>query len=499
MKTADGARVVAVDRKQGVLRSIVVDRLIEVDHQARAIWEFVGQLDLSRFLERIESVVGKAGRPAWNPQMMISLWAYAYSRGVSSAREISRLCEYDPAYQWLTGLQVVNHHSLSDFRGECKEELTELFTQVLGVLSNEGLITLERVMHDGTKIKACASGDSFRRQESIRSHLEKAREQVKLMEEAGEEEVAPRLLRARERAVRERQERLQQAVREMEGLHKNKKGEDREKVRVSMTDPEARIMKQPDGGFAPSYNAQITTDAAHGIIVGAQLTQSGVDHGQLEPALKHVQEETGRLPEQAVVDGGYIGWETVTAVEAMHVALIGPVAERGQRQEASLVRNGIEKEFHPDAFAYDQEQDIFICPAGKILRHSGTEKEPGRTSHVYEAKSFECFSCPMKGKCCPKNQSQGRSVRRAELDPTVKSWIEKMGTEEAKAIYRQRSQVAEFPNAWIKAKYCLRQFRLRGIRKTGIELLWACLTYNVQQWTRLCWRPALVLQQGMEP
>jgi transposase len=486
---------VAVDRQQGLLRSVVVDRLIEADHQARAIWDFVGRLDLSRFVGRIEAVAGRAGRPAWDPQMMISLWIYAYSRGVSSAREISRLCGYDSAFQWLTGLQVINHHSLSDFRAQGKEDLEELFTQVLGVLSSEELITLERVMHDGTKIKACAAGDSFRREERLRSHLEAAREQVKLMAGAGEEEVGPRLLQAQRRAARERQERLQEAVKELEVLQESKKGRDREKVRVSTTDPEARIMKQPDGGFAPSFNGQISTDAAHGLIVGVRLTQSGVDHGELEPSLEKIKEATGHLPKEVVVDGGYIGWETVQALDGC-VELIGPVPERGQRQEASLVRNGIEKEFHGEAFVYEPQQDVFTCPEGKVLRHSGAEKEPGRISHVYEAKATDCFSCPMKGKCCPRNESKGRSVRRAELDPLVKSWIERMGTPEAKAIYRQRSQVAEFPNAWIKAKYCMRQFRLRGLRKAAMELLWACLTYNVQQWTRLCWRPALVVAQG---
>jgi len=262
-------------------------------------------------------------------------------------------------------------------------------------------------------------------------------------------------------------------------------------VRVSMTDPEARIMKQPDGGFAPSYNAQISTDAAHGVIVGVGLTQSGADHGELEPALEKIQENMGRLPEQAVVDGGYIGWETVLALDAMNVDLIGPVVERGQRQEEQLVRSGIAKEFHVAAFTYDQEQDIFTCPEGKTLRHSGTEKGTGRTSHVYEAKAGDCFNCPMKAKCCPRNASKGRTIRRAKLDPVVEDWKAKMETEEAKAIYRNRSQIAEFPNAWIKAKHQLRQFRLRGIIKAGIEVLWACFTYNVQQWTRLRWRPAM--------
>lgn len=481
--------MVTVNRQQSAMRIVEVEGLVEADHPVRAIWEFVGRLDLSRFYGRIDAVEGGEGRPAWDPRMMISLWAYAYSRGVSSAREVSRLCDYDPAYQWLTGLQVVNHHSLSDFRVAHKAELEGLFTQVLGALSCEGLVTLERVMHDGTKIKACASGDSFRREERLRAHLEKAREQVKLMEEAGEEEVAPRLAQARRRAARDHQQRIEVAVRELERLQEAKNGEERKKVRVSMTDPEARIMKQADGGFAPSYNAQISTDAAHGVIVAARLTQSGVDHGELEPALEKIEQVMGRLPEQAVVDGGYVGWETVLALDAMKVDLIGPALERGQEEQ--LVRKGIAKEFHADAFTYDPQRDIFTCPEGKILKHRGTEKAPGRTSHIYEARAADCLRCPMKGQCCPRNGRNGRTIRRAELHPTVKAWIDRMETEEARLIYRSRSQIAEFPNAWIKAKYCLRQFRSRGVQKAGIELLWACLTYNVQLWARLCWRPAM--------
>jgi transposase len=300
--------MVSVNRHQSAMRIVDVEGLIDADHPARAIWEFVGRLNLNRFYGQIEATEGEAGRPAWDPWVVISLWCYAYSKGVSSARELSRLCEYEPGCQWITGLQVINYHSLSDFRVQYKDELKELFTEMLGVLSSEGLITLERVMHDGTKIKACAAADSFRREERLQSHLEMAREHVKLMEEAGDEDVAPRLARARERAARERQERLEQALQEIEKLQKPKKGQDREKVRVSTTDPEARIMKQADGGFAPSYNAQISTDAAHGLIVGAALTQAGADHRQLEPAVEKMNEEMGRLPDQVVADGGYIDW-----------------------------------------------------------------------------------------------------------------------------------------------------------------------------------------------
>jgi transposase len=205
-------RLRPIQRDQLCWHMLDVERLIEDDHPARAIWEFVGRLDLSAFLESIESLESCAGRPAFDPQLLISLWVYAYSRGVGSAREISRRCEYEPAFQWLTGLDSVNYHTLSDFRITHLGALDELFTQVLGVLNAEGLISLERVTHDGTKIAANAAQGSFSREQRIRDALARAREQVEALRSEALGEPNPRSQRAGERARRERVGRLEQAL-----------------------------------------------------------------------------------------------------------------------------------------------------------------------------------------------------------------------------------------------------------------------------------------------
>jgi transposase len=182
-------RLKRVNRQQLLLRTVDVERLVETGHLVRAIWELVGRMDRSRFQESLEAVEGAAGRPAWDPQLLISLWIYAYSDGVSSAREVERRCGYHPAYQWLTGMEVVNHHTLSDFRVQHQPALDELFAQGLAVLSAEGLITLEQVMHDGTKVKASASGRSFHREETLRAHLEAAQERVQQMGDPRQHEI----------------------------------------------------------------------------------------------------------------------------------------------------------------------------------------------------------------------------------------------------------------------------------------------------------------------
>src|SRR5713226_2296153 len=217
-------RLVVIDRRQLFLRTVDVEKLVEQEHCVRSIWELVGQLDLRLYYAQIAAVEGRAGREHTDPQLLISLWLYAYSRGISSARELARQCEYEPGCQWLCGLQPVSHRTLSGFRSDNKTALDDLFTQVLGMLSAEGLITLERVTLDGTKIKANAGGNSFRRQEKIAAHLEAAREQVRVLnaQAADEEKMVARQASARRRAARQRASRLEAAWREVERLQREK-------------------------------------------------------------------------------------------------------------------------------------------------------------------------------------------------------------------------------------------------------------------------------------
>jgi hypothetical protein len=417
---------------------------------------------------------------------------------VSSGREIARRCEYDPAYQWLTGLEVINHHTLSDFRVQHGQALDELFVQVLGVLSHEGLITLERVMQDGVKVEAGASDKSFRRQETLERHLELAGQQVKEMKETGEAcspEVRERVAKARERAVREKKERLESALRELKHMQAVQSDpEKRQKARVSTTDPEARIMQQPGGGFAPSYNVQISTDAKATVIVGMGVTQAANDTGELVPALERMEANLGEVPQQVVVDSGFINQGTIMAMEAQGIDLIGPMPDHASQTVAAMEKRGVAPEFFPQAFTYDAERNGYVCPAGRDLAFESQEKSEGSARYRYRAKLADCQSCPSKGQCCP--QSQRRSLVRSEEPPEVRRHREKMASESAREIYKQRSQIAEFPNAWIKEKFGLRQFRLRGLMKVRIEALWACLTYNICQWIRLCWRPKQAVSVG---
>ena len=467
-----------VNRKQLSWRAVDVEHLIGEDHPARAIWALVGRLNLRAFYQAIASSAEEGGRPAIDPQLLISLWIYAYSQGIGSAREVARRCEYDPALQWLTGLEEVNYHTLADFRVEKQEELDELFTQVLAALSKEGLITLEQVMQDGTKIRAMASPRSYQWESTIREHWDRARRRVAEMGDPRNDEGTPRVKQARARAQRERQERLGKALGELEKLREKKPG----KGRISVTEPEARRMKLPDGGLALGYNAQISADAAHGLIVGVEVTQEANDTGQLLPAVERIEERLQRRPGQMVADAGYTTRAAIEEMAERKIDFLGSMP----REDATTGRTAPHR-LPPSAFVFQPETNRYVCPEGKLLRPQGrhNNKKRGVVTYLYEAKISDCQPCVHKPECCPENQSRGRGILRLEENAAVQAFRQKMETEEARANYRRRGRVVEFCHAWIKSKLGLRQFHVRGLRKVQTEMLWACLTYNLQHWIRL--------------
>jgi transposase len=481
------AKLRAINREQSMLAHIYIDELIGADHKARAIWDLAGRLDLSGFEEPLKTRQGGVGRAAWHPRLLVSIWVYAYSEGISSAREIERVMEWEPGLQWLSGLDKVNHHTLSDFRVEHREALDDLFTQLLGMLQAGGLLSLERVMHDGTKIRAQAGADTFRRVKTLREHLAEARKLVASMgDPRAATEERDRRQAARDRAARERAERLEEAVKEWEKLAAERSEEEKQQLRVSQTEPEARRMKHGDNAIAPSYNAQLTTAAENKIIVGAHLTQCSSDAQSLMPATEQVAERLGAMPAQVVVDGGYTNRDNIVACAEKKIDLVGSLPQPEERSAAAMKAAGIDPAFAPHHFAILEEGQKLQCPAGCMLSYVRQSRKRDDLYHQYQARGEDCSACRYQPTCCPKWPEQGRTVSiKMEEQANVAAFRSKMKDPAQQAIYKQRGPVAEFPNAWIKDKLGLRKFRVRGLMKAGSELLWACLTYNIMQLLRL--------------
>jgi transposase len=480
-------RFKAIDRQQNVLRAFALDTLIVEDHAARAIWEFLEQLDLAPFEANIKAVEGHCGQATIQPRLLIALWLYACSQGIGAAREVSRQCESDPGLRWLCGDQPVNYHTLSDFRVQHQDALRDLFTDALGVLSYHGLISLKQVAHDGTRIQTVAGQSSFHREATLEKHRAEAAAQVAALEAEEARGDSVGRIAARRRAAAERQQRLQQALEQMP-LHRQSKDTPQEKAeaRVSESEPEARVMKLAEGGFAPAYNAQVTSDGGEGgLILNLQMTQSGSDFQQLQPALEEVRENFGKMPSQTLVDGGYLSRTDIEALEG-RTDLIGPFDQDGARATAHCRRRGIAEEYAPKFFVFHPDGNRLQCPAGCFLEHHQKNQTKDRIEHVYRARPSDCAGCARKPQCCP--QSPSRSVARVEESAAVQRFRQKMAQSEMQALYQQRSRIAEFPFCWIKEKFGLRRFHVRGLAKAFLEMLWHALAYNILQWKRLRWR-----------
>ncbi len=171
-------RIRQAERRQAGFELVDLESLVVDDHSVRAVWSFVEGLDLQSFYDRIKARGEIPGRPATDPRILLALWLYATADGIGSARALARLCEHHTIYRWICGGVGVNHTMLSEFRLESGEFLDRLLTSSLAALMKEGLITLDEVITDGTKVRAAASRSSMRRRQTLVELEEKARIRV---------------------------------------------------------------------------------------------------------------------------------------------------------------------------------------------------------------------------------------------------------------------------------------------------------------------------------
>ena len=415
---ARDARIKRAQRGQITWGRVDLDAEVPADHEVRAIAAVVDQLDLRALYAEVRARGEIAGAPATDPKILLGLWVYATSDGVGSGREIARLVELHAAYRWLCGGVAVAYHRLNDFRSDHGDVFSELVTQLLARLMKHDLIDLHRVAQDGTRIRASAGAASFRTGETLERLMTEARAHlVEVTRAAADPALTARRAATMARVAQDRLARLEHALAELPDVAaiKKKSGAKDATPRVSTTDPDARVMKMPDGGFRPAFNVQLatTTDAARAI-VGISVTNRGSDQGQATPMLEQIEARTGVRPTELLVDGGYSSHDAIDQATAAGVTLYAPVPKpRGKPSEP------------PDPPPIDPHLP-----------------KPGDSD-------------------------------------AVAAWRIRMGTDDAKQIYKQRAATAETVNADAKAHRGMAATALRGLGKvTGCTCLFA-LTYNI--------------------
>lgn len=425
-------------RQQVEWMPLALDDLLPEEHPARLVWDYVGSLDLAPLYEPIRSVEGHAGHPPCDPKILVALWLWATLEGIGSARALARRCERDHAYRWLCGQVSVNYHSLADFRVGHGAFLDRLLTETVASLLAEGLVTLKRVAQDGMRVRASAGASSFRRQATLQRCLQEAQAQVQTLRaevDADPQAASKRQAAARQRALRERQQRLVRARDHLEALQRQ------------------REKPSPPGQPEPPPPASSDASASSGsaAVAGRQkeLRVSTTDaqarvmkmaDGGFRPAY-NVQVATA-TDTQIIV-----GVEVVTSSDAGQMApMVQQLQTRYGRVPEELLVDGV----------FATKEDVTTVGAPEV----GTA--------VY---------APLRP---PRNPQNDPYRRHGGDSDAVAAWRQRMQTEEAKEIYKQRAATAECVNALARQRG-LQQFLVRGLAKVRAVALWYALAHNLRR------------------
>jgi transposase len=406
-------RLRLADREQVRLVPMALDELIPPDHDVRFVWDLVSGWDLARFLDSIRARGDAPGRPATDPRILITLWVYASIRGVSTGRELARLCEESHPYRWICGGVSVNYHTLDDFRVGHGDAVNDLLTQMLAVLIQSAAVTVERIAQDGTRVRVGAGSKSFKKRETLELALQQARAHLEILQQQARrgEASATRREAARQRAARERVERVKKALEELAKVEAAKaaqkdKPTKKNPPRASTTVPEARFMRMPDGGTRPAFNVQLAVEPRSRLIAGVEVTNAGSDAGLAEPMRDQTQERTGEPVKEQLIDGGYVKLEDLDRAAESGVTIYMPVPTPRKRD---------------------------VDP-----------HQPKKTD-----------------------------------SDAVAEWRQRMGTPEAKEIYKHRAATIETVNGELKELRGLDRFRVRSLAKALSVVLWSVLAYNI--------------------
>ena len=382
------ARVRRPERFQVEMHLKCLDEMLPRDHRCRIVWKFVSSMDLEPFYAEIRVSDSQPGRTAIAPEILFALWLLATLDGISSARELDRRCKTDMPYLWICGGVSVNYHTLSDFRVLHGDKLDQILTDTVASLMHQDLVKLDELGQDGMRVRASAGSSSFRRKATLQElHAEAKKHVEKLSEEAKSEaseaaKVDARHKAAGQRAAREREERIRQALADCDELakkrEKRKKG-DGPKTRTSTTDPQARKMKMGNGGFRPAFNVQFASDGNARVIVAVEVNNKGTDAGELEPMLDQVEDRYGKTPQRILVDSAYANNDSVDAADRRGSIVVSTVPKAKK-----LINNG------KDPYARQKkDSDAFAAFRGRMAEAEYQELYKKRPS-IAEFPNADC-------------------------------------------------------------------------------------------------------------
>jgi transposase len=415
------ARVQVPQRTQVEMRLLSLDEWLDADHRVRTVWRYVESLDLSELYASIQAVEGGVGRDAIDPRILFALWLFGTLEGESSARRLAELTTRDIPYLWICGGVSVNYHRLSDFRADHGELLERILTDSIAVLVHVGLVTLETVAQDGMRVRASAGTGSFRRAASLEEAQRRAAAHVDEVRRQNDQDGDGGGRRRRAAEERAAREKLERI----------------ERARAEMDDLQARYARRSSGTPRSEPRASTTDPEAR---------RMKMADGGTRPALNV----------QFVSDGD--------------AQLIVTVDVTSQGSDAGLMRPRYD----------DLGARYGVVPQNYLVDGGFSKKED--VVHVEKAgtKAYAPLYAEQKQLAAGADPYAARS----DEGPEMTAHRQRMGTPEAKTVYRRRAAIAEFPNADCRNRGLV-QFRVRGLVKAKAQALWHALAFNFLRLGRL--------------
>jgi transposase len=479
-----------------------ISDFIPGDHICNLVVAVVSCIDVSEIEAKY---LDQPGNSAYPRRMLLRLLVQAAIDGVWSSRKIDKLAHENVVYMYLAGNEKPDFRTICNFRRDNKELIEAVFKETVTVARDLEILKLGYLATDGTKIKANASNDYTLSEDELKEirriverGIEIDEEEDKLYGDKRGDELPPELntqekLRKKIKELEEsRGGRLKRAAKriiEQHALgdeHKRASIEDKldraeyelkegRQDTVSLSDPEARFMKNKKERIELSYNPQITTDHDSGIIVANDVTQDCTDHHQLQPQVELTVENVGELPEDTKLgfDNGYFSGANLRYLEEK--SLDGYIPDGKQAGEMKGNKPKMSP-FSKDSFDYDEDKDLFLCPNGEILSRKGEYEYNGKPVYAYYGAN--CAECPFRSECA--GEGRMRVITSDSYESERRRMAAKMRSETGKAEYKKRSETVEWIFGNIKQNMKFREFLTRGLENVRTEYNLVCSAHNLK-------------------
>ena len=450
------------DVRQVLLFATSVDESIPSDADVRVVSEVMDSLDWSA----LESSYSDIGCPAYPPRMLAKVLVYAYSKGIRSSRKIEDLLENDKRYMWLAEGLKPDHNTIARFRKTKYAQFECLFSDSVRLCAEAGLVDLNVVSVDSTKIASCASKRSLYDQARVSAAVER------ILAEADDVDAAEDALYG-DGNGRELPDDLKDPAKRKAKLEALAKRLEDEKLKnTSSSEPDSRVMKV-SGKLRPGYSMQAAVDASNQVIVGMQVSQCASDCGKLRSMLEQVTANTGLSCDVALADSGYSDEETFAWLEQS-----GQEAILAPKEHPKNKRNDL---FSSRCFLGSDEADELICPAGRRLVFTREFRAGSGRYKTYAATG--CGSCSFHKQCV----SSGRGSRRVSVS-CVRELRERMRKRltdaDGRRLFALRKQTVEPVFGQMKANMRFDRFRAWGKSGASAESALICIAHNVLKCAR---------------